>query len=630
MVDRPQMKFLIVFLTALVSFSVMSVSALAIPKINDSSFNISIDQSSLVSTANNSRTTGNYNASAVWVFSVQIFDNETVLVDSGARANASVSNVTWMFAHQNATAFTRNYTFGSGPGQNRTGGGTFNGTSAFNTSATARWTLNISQPLIGPAGNWNLTIVASNASSVQFGGTCANCTNSSFFQFYIAPSNLNLTIRLNDTDANLNRTYEFGATAVVALLNITVSNTSSLNATGEKIFVYINNNESGIWAISAGALTNISTADTNVLANLNTTSWPMRLNKSYLITASLTGGPLNGVAQNFTASNVTVYVTVKDNQRPSITISKPVAKSAFTENSMILNFGVDDNAIDANTCDYKVDSGGFKSATASKDISIIDLSTGDHTILVRCDDASNNREESTVKFSVNLIGAPGGVPSAAAAPIVSTPSEDKAKVYIAKVAANKETTVSIDKGDVTSVSILVNSPVNSVYIDVNRLDAKPADVADAPGKIFRYLDIKAPVLTANVLDKAKIKFKVAKSWIAENKADATKIYLNRFADGTWNRLGTTKDSEDANSIVYLAESPGFSMFAISYEEAAPSQPTPTPAPAPAPTPTPAPSPTPTPAPTAAPVAIPGGNIGIIAVIVVVVIVAVVLLRAGVI
>ncbi|MBI4010221.1 MAG: PGF-pre-PGF domain-containing protein [Candidatus Aenigmarchaeota archaeon] len=629
MVDRPQTKLLLVFLTALVSLSVMSVSAFAMAQLNDSSFNISIDQSSLVSTANNSRTTGNYNASAVWVFSIQIFElNTSAQLTTKINLNDSISNVTWMFAHQNATAFTRNYTFGSGPGQNRTGGGTFNGTSAFNSTATARWTLNISQPLIGPAGNWNLTIVASNASDAAFGGACGSCINSSFFQFYIAPSPLNLTIRLNDTDANLNRTYEFGATAVVALLNITVSNTSSLNATGEKIFVYIDTNESGIWAISAGALTNISTATTNVLANLNTTSWPMRLNKSYLIRASLTGGPLNGVAQNFTASNVTVYVTVKDNQAPSISISKPAAGSAFTENSATFRFTVDDNAADAATCEYKLDSGSFKGASAGTDISISDLSTGDHTILARCDDASSIRTETTVKFSVNVLpSAPG--PSSTSTPVVSTPSEDKGQVFIAKISANKQVVVSITKGDVSEITVSVKNDVTSIYININRLDVKPADLSDAPGKVFRYIDIKPSGLPESAIDKAKIKFKVDKSWITSNNADPTKIVLKRFANGIWNNLVTAKVSEDATSITYEAETPGFSTFAISFDEAAPAV-TPAPGEAPITTTIPAPSVTSTTIPSAAPGV--GGISPVIigVVIVVIVAIAIYLVKTGVI
>ena len=484
-----------------------------------------------------------------------------------------------------------------------------------------RVTINFTQSQLGPTGNYNFTWSAWINDSIQdYGFGFSNTSSTEVFN--ISKAGLNITLRVNGTagsrtcgdsftcSAAASNPYNFDDNA--AILNISaVFNTSVINSSSDKIYIEIFTNISG-WVVATANLTN------DVITGFNQSTLPKIANTTYNITAYYSGN------ENISAVSITVHAAARDNQRPSITISKPVAKSAFTENSMILNFGVGDNSVDANTCDYKVDSGSFKSATASKDISIIDLSAGDHTILVRCDDASSNREENTVKFSVNLIGTPGGVPSAASAPIVSTPSEDKAKVYIPKVAANKETVVPIDKGDVTAVSLLVNSPVNSIYIDVNRLDAKPADISDAPGKVFRYLEIKAPVLTANVLDKAKIKFKVAKSWIAENSADATKIYLNRFADGTWNRLGTTKDSEDANSIVYLAESPGFSTFAISYEEAAPSQPTPAPAPTPTPAPAPTPSPTPTP-----PAAIPRGTVPdlkIIGIVVVIAIIVVVLLK----
>ncbi len=484
-----------------------------------------------------------------------------------------------------------------------------------------RVTINFTQSQLGPTGNYNFTWSAWINDSIQdYGFGFSNTSSTEVFN--ISQAGVNITLRLNSSNfANgiANGTYEFTDPASIVEFNVTI-NTTTVNSTSasERLFIQIDSNIAG-WVVSAATNTN----GTNISQRINRTSLPMVSNRTYNITASWGGN------ENISAASSTVDLTAKDNQRPSITISKPVAKSAFTENSMILNFGVDDNAIDANTCDYKVDSGGFKSATASKDISIIDLSTGDHTILVRCDDASSNREENTVKFSINLLSTPGSVPGASiGAPIVST-TEDKSKAFIPKIAPNKETTVSIDKGDVAAISLTVNAPVNSVYIDVNRLDAKPVDIiADAPGKVFRYLDIKASGLAANVLDKAKIKFKVEKSWIDANKADANKMYLNRFANGVWNRLSTVKVEESTTIITYEAETPGFSVFAISFEEAAPSLPSaiPTPAPAPAPTPSPAPAPSPT------PVAVPkvdGVNMVVI-IAVVVVIVAIVLLRAGVI
>jgi PGF-pre-PGF domain-containing protein len=627
MVDRLQMKLFIVFLTVLVSFSVMSVSALAVISVNATTvvghnFTFTNPAGNMTFGLNVSNRTA-YESNRSYSFGVNI-SNVTVpdfhsvnLTLCYIGGNSSALGFYRGGAHGTCRNFTFSYGGADGGGDvlRSSNSSLYTAAGVVNVSNIARVTVNFTQAQLGPIGNYNITW------SVGRNTTIADYNVSTTEVFNVSRGAINITLDLNGSNPVLGtdgtEVFQYGASATIAQINVTINHTS-VNTTGAlPIFFQIDSNMTG-WVVSVAANTN----GTNVTGRANTTSLPMVSNKTYNMTASWPGD------ENISAASVTIYLTARDNQNPSITINKPAAKSAFTESSMILNFGASDNSVDANTCDYKVDSGSFKSASASKDISIVDLASGDHKILVRCDDASSNREETTVSFSINLLSTPGGVPGAAPAPVVSTPSEDKAKVYIAKVAANKETAVSIDKGDVISVSILVNSPVNSVYIDVNRLDAKPADISDAPGKIFRYLEIKAPVLTANVLDKAKIKFKVAKSWIAENKADATKIYLNRFADGTWNRLGTTKDSEDANSIVYLAESPGFSTFAISYEEAAPSQPTPTPAPAPAPTPTPAPAPAPTP--TAAPVAIPGGNIGIIAVIVVVVIVAVVLLRAGVI
>lgn len=66
----------------------------------------------------------------------------------------------------------------------------------------------------------------------------------------------------------------------------------------------------------------------------------------------------------------------------------------------------------------------------------------------------------------------------------------------------------------------------------------------------------------------KIKFKVEKTWLANNNIASATIALQRYADNKWNKLSTSKVSEDATYIYFEAESPGLSVFAITGEKKA--------------------------------------------------------------
>jgi len=69
----------------------------------------------------------------------------------------------------------------------------------------------------------------------------------------------------------------------------------------------------------------------------------------------------------------------------------------------------------------------------------------------------------------------------------------------------------------------------------------------------------------NIAD-ATVVFTVDKSWITENNIDETSIALYRYSDDTWHKLVTRKIAEDANSLQFEAETPGFSPFAVTGKE----------------------------------------------------------------
>gem|GEM_PF-2306261 len=125
--------------------------------------------------------------------------------------------------------------------------------------------------------------------------------------------------------------------------------------------------------------------------------------------------------------------------------------------------------------------------------------------------------------------------------------------------------------------------VKNIQIIVSKIKEPPVK-EKPPGLVYAYYDI-SPISDEDVKAEGSIKFAVEKSWIAENKVNPESIRLARYTV-TWEILKTEKVSEDRDYIYYEAEVPGFSVFAVMAETAAPTPTTPTPKLAETPKPTP--------------------------------------------
>ncbi|MEM5854612.1 MAG: PGF-pre-PGF domain-containing protein [Candidatus Aenigmatarchaeota archaeon] len=154
--------------------------------------------------------------------------------------------------------------------------------------------------------------------------------------------------------------------------------------------------------------------------------------------------------------------------------------------------------------------------------------------------------------------------------IIVNTEPGKGLVYMSFVKANEKTNITFEKRrdlNVFELSILIVNKANSITITITKLDKKPAEVqVDVVGRAYRYLKITKENLRDQDISQAKIKFFVEKSWINENNIDPDTIALYRFSDNKWNKLTTTKLTEDSNYVYYEAETPGFSYFAIAGEE----------------------------------------------------------------
>jgi PGF-pre-PGF domain-containing protein len=126
--------------------------------------------------------------------------------------------------------------------------------------------------------------------------------------------------------------------------------------------------------------------------------------------------------------------------------------------------------------------------------------------------------------------------------------------------------VTVENTNITGLTIDTLVAVENVRIVVQQLTDRPATIAiGPPGIAYQYFNIIAENLSDAQIENVTIRFRVEKSWIAQNGIDIQTIALNRYdpATGDWTPLPTMFLSEDDTYAYFSAVSPGLSVFGIS-------------------------------------------------------------------
>ena len=116
------------------------------------------------------------------------------------------------------------------------------------------------------------------------------------------------------------------------------------------------------------------------------------------------------------------------------------------------------------------------------------------------------------------------------------------------------------------MNMTVKNSANNVQITIERYDGRPSYIIhEIAGKIYQYIEINKTNLTDTDIDKIQLKINVNKSWILNNNIDESTVALNRYNNGVWEKLTTTKVEEDNSYVYYIAETTGLSVFAVTGE-----------------------------------------------------------------
>ena len=158
----------------------------------------------------------------------------------------------------------------------------------------------------------------------------------------------------------------------------------------------------------------------------------------------------------------------------------------------------------------------------------------------------------------------GGLPSAAApeGTTVST-SEGVSLIKLPSVSAGQSAGINIDKPEETSIrriAFTVSKDLANISIEIRALQSTGKE---APaGKTQRYIEIILSNISDADITAAQITFEAPKKWLSDNGFAASDVALMRYASG-WTKLPTSESGSTEEYVYYTAETPGFSLFAIS-------------------------------------------------------------------
>lgn len=122
---------------------------------------------------------------------------------------------------------------------------------------------------------------------------------------------------------------------------------------------------------------------------------------------------------------------------------------------------------------------------------------------------------------------------------------------------------------ITEVQLTAVKNLTDLKMTVIELKDKPEHISlrlEKNESVYQYLDIKLTsdeeYVAEDDIDIMKFNFKVKQSWIAENNIDKNTILLIRYHNGEWQNLSTMLVSENDIYVIFEAETPGCSTFAV--------------------------------------------------------------------
>lgn len=421
--------------------------------------------------------------------------------------------------------------------------GTYNSNQTTNISANSSVILSFQPNLT--YGTYNITFSVDPLNSTQE----SNETNNNITaQLTVSPTPPTISVSSPATNANLSSTVSISANITDADSDLNAS--TAYYAIGNSTNNYTKNGSAG-WS------------------SLNTTD-NVTFTDSFSSTAFAEGNyTVYFKANDTNGSQQNASVSVKfDNTAPSSSLSIEDT-SIYSDEETIINCTASDAAVGVANISIAATSNQetnpkicYSATSCSADYNPSSTGTKSVTCTVYDYAGNSNTNSSTITVSSRPSNSSGSSSSGGGGDLGLT--EGVSKTFdIINPGEPASWSISEEGLALTEIDFNVRIAVGSAKITAINLDSKPSDIDVTPaGKIYQYIELKTSNLASADLSSAVIEFKVPKSWITQNNLDKSTVTLLRYASNGWQKLTTKFDKEAGENYYYIAQTSGFSVFAI--------------------------------------------------------------------
>jgi len=389
-------------------------------------------------------------------------------------------------------------------------------------------------------GLYNVSVILANASN----SVTPRVINSPVRFDSTAPSVLNYNVKLTNGTIGYGNGLNYSGVALY-LFNVSVNDSGIGNISS----VYFNISYSNGTQINYTAAINVVLTNYTLMVNLTNVS----SNAVYYITAYA-----NDTLNNLNKSEI--FQITLDNTDPTATFD-------CSPDSVTPSGTIDCTCTPADNL-IGIDN-SLTTYTSHPSVSTV----GTHTVTCTYGDFAGNTGSSTTTYTILSAGDSSATITTTT---TQTPTTEKENIW-ATIAPETPVIMQdfVDASGINQIQIEVSSVATNVQLIVSEYSSKPSAVSVSQFNSYKYIYVNTLNL-ANKLEKAIMKIKVEKSWIAEKGIEKENVALFKFDESAerWNALTTTFDSEDATYYYYSIELDSFSYFviaplAVSSEETVP-------------------------------------------------------------
>ncbi|WAI00520.1 NosD domain-containing protein [Methanogenium organophilum] len=125
----------------------------------------------------------------------------------------------------------------------------------------------------------------------------------------------------------------------------------------------------------------------------------------------------------------------------------------------------------------------------------------------------------------------------------------------------------MDKTAITEIDVKAGINIPKMMLTAEQV-SKPSAIDAAPNEVYQYVDVTSYFAPEDSMEMATLKFSVDKEWLDSIGAAASDVKMYHYdeASDSWQLLSTVSCGVDGSCYTFFADTPSFSLFAISAEK----------------------------------------------------------------